>query len=204
VALGRDQRQRRPDLGVPVRALPPPPAQALDVDTLTGRSSALATVPGARRVVIGGRARDVYVLTDDAIVRLDRDGRVKDRVALRSPLADITYDGPDILVGVGARGDELRTFDAALPRVTRVELAGGRATATTVTLAGARAPRGLAVGDHGRLLVSDGPHVAVYDAGGRRVESKLAGLPGGSVIDVRRSFSDADPRREDDPAMRNG
>ena len=62
----------------------------------------------------GAAARSL--LTGDSIVRLGRDGRPRDRVALRSPLTDIIYDGPDIVVGLTERGD--------------------------VTLEGARAPRG--------------------------------------------------------------
>jgi hypothetical protein len=93
------------------------------LDTLTGRSTALATVHGARRLLIGGRDRTLYVLTADSIVALDRDGRVEHRVALRTPLADLTYDAKrDVVIGISSATDAVYTFDATLAASGVVDL----------------------------------------------------------------------------------
>ncbi len=86
-----------------------------ELDSLSGRSSALASVEGARRIVIGGKERMLYVLTPGSIVSLTREGRVISRVSLSAPLADITYDAnEDVVIGITATGDTVRAFDAQL------------------------------------------------------------------------------------------
>jgi hypothetical protein len=211
------------------------------LDTLTGRSSALASVAGARRLVVGGPDRTIYVLTGDAIVALDRDGRTLDRVALRAPFADIAYDDAhDTVVGLAATSDAIYTFDGSLdptgafslpqrvceggdisfqydaatgavwahcdgsPQVVRIALSSRGVAVSTIALENARAPVGLTVADGGKLVLSDGGRIVVYDTAGRRVASPLAGLPGGHQLDVRRSFSNADPADDRDPTLRNG
>ena len=84
-----------------------------ELDALSGRSTALTTVDGARRLVIGGKERNIYVLTPSAIVSLSREGRVLGRVALSTPLADIAFDaGQDVVIGISVVGDTLFPFSA--------------------------------------------------------------------------------------------
>src|SRR5262249_45600574 len=91
------------------------------LDTLTGRSSSVASVPGARRATPGRHAR--YVLTDAAPGAPAPEGRVSARAPLTAPLADIAYDADDDrVVGVTARGDALVDFDAQLHAQTTTTL----------------------------------------------------------------------------------
>jgi hypothetical protein len=62
----------------------------------------------------------------------------------------------------------------------------------------------LTVDDAGNLVVSDRGTLTVYAANGARVEgSRFTGLPGGSSVDVLRSFSNFDPRTMTDVRYRN-
>jgi hypothetical protein len=92
------------------------------------------------------------------------------------------------------------------PTLTRVSLSNGRVVETrSVSLDGARSPLGLTIGDHGQILVSDGGQIVEFSGEGRRIEgSAFAGLPGGSRLEIRRSFGNLDPRLDDDPRFRNG
>ena len=213
-----------------------------ELDSLTGRSTFLATVEGARRVVIGGKERRLYVLTPNAIVALGRDGRALNQVALKDSLGDITYDSnQDVVIGINSTGDTLQVFDAQLtptstfslgqtvaeggdislqfdastgsiiinsgsPRLWRVLLAPRSAPQVTSTaLEGVRAPKGLTVGDNGHLLVTDSGVLVELDGQGHVITGSIfRGLPGGSRLDARRSFSNADPSRDIDPNFRNG
>jgi len=214
-----------------------------ELDALSGRSTALATVDGAKRLILAGPDQNIIVATTNGLVSLSREGQELNRVALSAPLAAIAYDTKrDLVLGLSATGDLLYTFDQRLTpqakvllpertcadgkvsvqydpatgdlvlhcdgsaSVTRFSLVDGRVTGwNKVALEGARSPLGLTVGDQGQILMSDGGAVVEFDGAGHHNDrSAFRGLPGGSRIDIRRSFDNFDPRQDADPAFRNG
>jgi hypothetical protein len=63
-----------------------------------------------------------------------------------------------------------------------------------VRLAGALAPQGLAVDDSGRIFVTSGGSLEVFQPSGTLLEtSPFEGKPAGTSLAVTRSFSDVDP-----------
>jgi hypothetical protein len=90
--------------------------------------------------------------------------------------------------------------------LTRLTIAadGSSVRAAQVQLQGAVAPVGLAVDDEGHTFVSDGGKLADYDPSGRLVASSpFAGMPGGTSLDVLRSFSNFDPKTMSDRRYRD-
>ena len=92
-----------------------------------------------------------------------------------------------------------------LAQLIRVTLRSGRTAETAmVELQGAEHPTGLSVDDEGHLFVTDHGVVVEYDEQGRRVESSLfRGLPGGTSLEISRSFSNFDPETMSGPRYRN-
>jgi hypothetical protein len=85
------------------------------VDSLTGRSAAFATVNGPRKLVFGGREQKLFVVTADQLITLGRDGRQVDATPLKDPLAAIAFDErADRLVGLTERRDRLVLYDENL------------------------------------------------------------------------------------------
>lgn len=210
------------------------------VDSLTGRSTPLATVAGARRLAYGGPEQRLFVLGSDRLIALGRDGGRLAETPLKDPLSAIAFDGKaDRLVGLTASRNRLVLLDDSLvergtvdlpplgcrgsltlkvdpatgevvvhcdgsPVLTRIALGDGPLRVRPVALQGAVAPVGLTLDDEGHAFVSDGGKLVDYDPDGRRVEtSPFAGLPGGTSLDVLRSFSNFDPRTMSDSRYRN-
>jgi hypothetical protein len=190
---------------------------------------------------MGGRERTLYVLTDEALVALSREGKLLKRAPLPARLADIAFDSKqDAVVGITVGGDAALRFKAGellpyapiklgvrmdgeltlqddptgegfvahadgSPVAWRLLLPASSAPQVSkIALEGTRAPLGLTVGDHGQMLVSDGGKIVELDAQGKPVDgSAFAGQPGGSRLDIRRSFDGSDPATENDRRFRN-
>src|SRR5207244_11357631 len=86
-----------------------------ELDGLTGRSTALGRVDGARRIVLVGPEQNMLVVTPNALVLLSRDGKPLNRLVLTAPVADVAYDAAhNQIVAVSARSDTLQVFDSGL------------------------------------------------------------------------------------------
>jgi hypothetical protein len=92
-----------------------------------------------------------------------------------------------------------------LAQLLKITFGPGRTVETReVELQGAEQPTDVAIDDVGHLLVSDGGSLAEYDGNGRLVDrSPFAALPGGTAVEVSRSFSNFDPRTMSDLRFRN-
>jgi hypothetical protein len=72
--------------------------------------------------------------------------------------------------------------------------------AAVVPLEGVRRAESLAVGQNGFVYVSDGGQIVAFDALGRREpRSAFNGMPGGTIMNLARSFSNFDPRTHTGP-----
>jgi hypothetical protein len=90
--------------------------------------------------------------------------------------------------------------------LTRLTISADRSTVRVaqVPLQGAVAPVGLAVDDQGHAFVSDGGRITDYDPNGRPVTSSpFAGMPGGTNLDVLRSFDNFDAKTMSDRRFRD-
>jgi hypothetical protein len=214
------------------------------LDTLTGRSTRLATLESPKRVLVGGRGLNTYVLEDQRLVCLGPTGVVEKQTPLPRGLDAITLDeATQRLIGIALATRELYFFGADLrplgkadlpelpgeTGVGRVSLAvdprdgalwlhrdglaqvarlhfGGRDAweVEAITLQGARQPLGLAVDDQGHLYVSDDGAYAEYDPSGRPAPNSLfTGAPAGGMVQILRSFDNADPADDKSPTRFN-
>jgi hypothetical protein len=122
------------------------------IDSITGTSSRLATVDHPRRLVFGGADQSLYVLTDGALVRLGRDGRLQSRTTLKMPLDAIAYDERhDTLVGVSVAALRLFFFDHDLHPAGQAELPAQLGVSLADTAGGERVS--LAAAPDGSLLL---------------------------------------------------
>ena len=178
IALGTDARQK-------ARVLLPEPLADIAYD-------------GVRNRVVGLAASGDKVLLFDDVLR---------------PIDTVRFEVP-FCRGDASAATEPRTGIIWLlchgsSRLTRLRVGDGRFGETgfdvsEVVLDGAEAPSALTLDDAGNLLVSDRGSLTVYAANGRKVEgSRFTGLPGGSSVDVLRSFSNFDPRTMTDIRYRN-
>lgn len=89
------------------------------------------------------------------------------------------------------------------PRVLRFS-PDARADVQIVALQGAESPIGMGIDDYGHLFLSDGDVLTEYDPLGRRAAgSPFDGLPGGSTVDISRSFSNFNAETMSDAQYRN-
>jgi hypothetical protein len=99
------------------------------LDAVTGQSTRLAKVQGAKRLVIGGPEQNLYVLGERQLVCLDRDGerRTATRLSARTPVDAIAWD---------ERSNRLVAFSSAAQQVflynTELERAGSLAFLTSM------------------------------------------------------------------------
>jgi len=133
----------------------------------------------------------------DALVLFDARLQAVGRVALPA----LPCDGRLTLVYDPSTGKFWLSCDGS-PVLRLIDTSG---VATEVRLEGALRPRGLAVDDLGRLLVNEGDSLVHYDGHGRRLrgERGFTGMPGGPIVDIRRSFSNVDPATMNDARYRN-
>jgi hypothetical protein len=92
-----------------------------------------------------------------------------------------------------------------LPGVVRVSFRrNGSAVTRQLALPGVQDASGLTVDERGHIFVNSGGYATEFDASGRPVEwSPFAAMRAGSVVQVLRPFSNADPAMATSPSFRN-
>jgi len=115
-----------------------------------------------------------------------------------------------VAAGIVLRGHRLQRRGPSPARRRRPRvfaISRGQAVASepeAIELEGAESPLGFGVDDRGHIFVSDRGVLSEDDEHGREVNrSRFAGFPGGSNVEVLRSFSNFDPATMTGPAHRN-
>jgi hypothetical protein len=135
------------------------------LDPVTGKSSNLAEVNGARALVFGGDSQQLFVAGKRKLAALDGiTGEVLASQRLAKPLAALAFDeDQDLLVGLTAGGAKLKLFDEGL------DSAGTRA----LDLAGKGKPQ-LAIAPDGGLLMARSRSAKVFGASVEAVSGSAA------------------------------